>query len=259
MRKNVLAIAAGAFLFGSTGSALAVTIGGLTLPTGPSFLAGQIYETSSVASIGDVLAGYGKVDSIGSTAVADLCAGCELTYAFGGYTVSSISASEVRFSGGWVKFYLGYGADKDFSTTNPGGSAGDLAEATNGTLFLSLKGHEVDAAGHTFIGAGVGIGTVMPAGFGTGLADVDTSAGGIANAHFNASAIPALFGGPADFEIGSSFSALHPVYPSECPGGAACLRGSVDLTVTMVPEPGSYALWLAGLAAIGFIGRRRQR
>jgi hypothetical protein len=133
-----------------------------------------------------------------------------------------------------------------------------LAEATNGTLFLTLKGHAVDAAGNTFIGTGANIGTISPTGFGSGLADVDTSAGGIANPYFDSNSIVALFGGPADFELGSSFSALHPVYPSECPGGPACLRGSADLTATVVPEPETYAMILAGLGVLGFIARRRK-
>jgi hypothetical protein len=193
-------------------------------------------------------------------AVSSLCTDCELTYQFGGYTVAAVSPTEIRFSGGWIKFYLGFGADNDFTTGNAGGSAGDLAEATNGTLFLTLKGHAVDAAGNTFIGTGSNIGTITPTGFGTGLADVDTSAGGIANPFFDSNAIAALFGGPADFEIGSSFSALHPVYPGECPGGPACLRGSADLTgnvIPTIPEPETYALILGGLGIVAFVARRR--
>ena len=258
MRKSVHAIAASAALF-VAGQAFAVDIGGLNVPLGPTFVVGQIYENVPTA-VGDTLAGYGKVDSISSMAVSSLCTDCELTYQFGGYTVAAVSPTEIHFSGGWIKFYLGFGADNDFTTNNAGGSAGDLAEATNGTLFLTLKGHPVDAAGNTFIGKGTDIGTITPSGSGIGLADVDMSAGGIANPFFDSNSIVALFGGPADFEIDSSFSALHPVYPGECPGGPACLRGGASLTTTtVVPEPETYAMILAGLGVVGFMARRRKR
>ena len=265
VRKALQAMAAGAVLLGASTYAFAVDIGGLNVPLGPTFAAGQIYENVPTG-VGQTLAGYGKIDSISSTAVGSLCTNCELTYQFGGYTVTSVTPTEIRFSGGFVKVYLGFGADNDFTTGNAGGSGGDLAEATNGTLFLSLKGHAVDAAGNTFIGTGTSIGTLSPTGFGTGLLDVDTSAGGIANAFFDTNSILALFGGgPADLEVGSSFSGLNPVYPSECPGGPACLRGSVDLTgsvtggqETRVPEPASYALMLTALGAVTFMVRRRK-
>ena len=264
VRKALQAMAAGAILLGTSTYALAVDIGGLDVPLGPTFSAGQIYENVP-SGIGQTLAGYGKIDSINSTAVGSLCTNCELTYRFDGYTVTSISPTEIKFSGGSIKVYLGFGADNDFTTSNAGGSTGDLAEATNGTLFLSLKGHEIDAAGNTFVGTGLNISTTVPTGFGTGLLDVDTSAGGIANAFFDTNSVPALFGGGnADFELGSSFSGLHPVYPSECPGGAACVRGSVDATGTVtadgraVPEPASYALMLVGLGAIALVVRRRK-
>jgi hypothetical protein len=249
---------AAAVLFGVSGLSMAVDIGGLNVPLGPTFSAGQIYENIPTA-VGDTLSGYGKIDSISSMPVGSLCTNCELTYQFGGYTVAAVSPTEIKFTGGWVKFYLGFGADNDFTTANAGGSAGDLAEATNGTLFLTLEGHAVDPAGNTFIGTGANIGTISPTGFGSGLADVDTAAGGIANAYFDTNSISSLFGGPADFEIGSDFSALHPVYPGECPGGPACLRGSVDFTATVaavVPEPETYALMLAGLGLLGAMARR---
>ena len=259
MRKTLLAIAAGAGLLGTSSVALAVDIGGLNVPLGPTFAVGQVYE-NIVSGVGDSLTGYGKVDSINSIAVGSLCTDCELTYQFGGYTVTSISPTEIKFSGGWIKFYLGFGADNDFTTANAGGSAGDLVEATNGALFMTLKGHAIDAAGNTFVGTGANIGTLFPTGFGTGLADVDTAAGGFANPFFDTNSIVALFGGPADFEVGSSFSGLHPVYPSECPGGPACVRGSTDLTGTVVgiPEPETYALMLAGLGVMCFVARRRK-
>ena len=260
MKKTLSAIAAAAALLGGSGAAMAVDIGGLNIPAGSTFAVSQIYE-NVVTRVGDVLNGYGKVDSLNSFAVGTLCTNCELTYRFSGYTVTSLSATDIKFSGGLIQFYLGFGAANNFNTANAGGSAGDLAEATDGTLFLTLKGHAIDAAGNTFVGTGANIGTTTPTGFGTGLADVDTSAGGIANAFFNTNGVAAAFGGgPADFQLGSSFSGLNPVYPNECPGGQACVRGSADFTgnVAAIPEPGTYALLLAGLGAVGFVARRRK-
>lgn len=260
MKKAVLAIAAGIALLGASGAALAVDIGGLEIPTGPSFAVGQVYE-NVVTQVGDVLRGYGKVDSFNSIAIGDLCTDCELTYRFDNYRVTSISATEIKFDIGTIQFYLGFGADNNFSTANAGGSAGDLAEATDGTLFLTLRGHAIDAAGNTFVGTGANIGTTFPTGFGTGLVDVDP-AGGIASSFFDTNTIPALFGGGnADLQLGSSFSGLNPVYPGECPGGGACVRGSADFTanVGVIPEPGTYALMLAGLGVVGLMAQRRRQ
>lgn len=240
------------------GAAHAVPVGGVDLPTGSVFAVAQTYQNAATA-IGDVISGYGKIDSINSIAVANLCGNCELTYTFGGYTVSSLSATEVRFSGGWLNVYMGSGATHDFNTGNAGGSAGDLAEAGNGTLFLALKGHAIDAAGNTLIGTGVGIGTATPVGFSSGLLDVDTTQSGAANGHFNTNTVAALFGGAADLQISSSFTAFSPLYPGECPGGAACVRGSSTVISSAVPEPQSAALLLAGLGIVGLLGRRRMR
>jgi len=243
--------------------AAAVDILGLNVPTGPVFSVAQIYQNTTT-SVGASLSGYGKVDSINSIAVSSLCTNCELTFRFSGYTVSAISPSEIKYSGGLLNFYLGFGADNDFTTLNAGGSAGDLAEATNGTLFLSLAGHAIDAAGNTLDGVGANIGTLTPTGFETGLFNVT---GGAASAFFDTNSIAALFGGNADFEFGSSFSALFPAYPAECPGGQACLRGSADFTGTVsdrtgggggpVPEPASWTMMILGFLGMGAVLRRR--
>jgi hypothetical protein len=261
MRKTIFAFAAGAALLGGSGAALAVDIGGLNVPLGATFAVAQVYE-NVVTSVGQTLSGYGEVDSINGMAVNTLCANCELTYRFTDYVVSSISPTDIKFSGGTVTFYLGFGADNDFNPFTSGSSAADLAAATNGTVFLNLTGHAIDAAGNTFAGTGLNIGSTTPSGTGSGLADVNTSGSGIANAYFNTNAVPALFGGGnADFLLTSSFSGLFPPHPAECTQGQgpSCVSGSADFrSVSAVPEPETYALMLAGLGVMAFVARRRK-
>lgn len=251
-------------------TAATVNIGGLNLNTGPNFQVASIYE-NIVTGVGDTLMGVGEVTYINGSLVTDLCAGCELTYQFGGYTVTSLSATQISFSGGWINFYIGFGADNDFNPYASAGSAADIAAATNGSLFLTLAGHAVDAAGNTFIGTGTNINTSTPNGHGDGLADVDLTgtangntagAGALANVYFDTNSIAALFGpGNADFAVGSDFNEFFLPHPAECPGGAECLTGGAQIKglVQAIPEPQVSALMLAGLGVIGFLARRRRQ
>jgi hypothetical protein len=244
-----------------------VNIGGLTVPVGATFAVASVYE-NVVSRVGQTLTGVGEVTQINGVNVGSLCANCELTYRFGGYTITSISATDITFSGGWINFYLGVGASNDFNPFASSGSAADLAAATNGSLFLTLSGHPISASGNTFAGTGRDIGTTSPVGFGAGLADVDMTGtangntagpGGLANGLFNSNTVAATFGGPADFQLGSSFSAILLPHPSECPAGPECVAGSADIRgVAAIPEPQTYALLLAGLGAVGLVVRRRR-
>jgi hypothetical protein len=254
IRKSSTALAAGSLLLAAAAPAMAVNIGGIDIPLGPVFTAGQIYSTTPTA-VGQQLTAYGEVDSINSTPVSELCSNCELTYRVTEYNVASISPTSVASNGGLIQFYLGTGATKDFSLANAGGLAGDVTEATNGTLFLTLRGHAVNAAGNTFVTS-----TSAGAAFGTGLADVDASAGGIANSFFNSNAIASQFGGPADVQLNASWSALNPIYAGQGACGATgCLRGSADFHAVAVPEPETYALMLSALGLIGYVVHRRRR
>jgi hypothetical protein len=258
MKRNLHALAS-AVLLSTAGSSMAATvdIGGLSLSTGPTFSVTSIYE-NFVDSVGDELTGVGEVTQINGVAVGDLCAGCELTYQFGGYMVTSLTPTDITFTGGWVNFYLGFAADNDFNPFASANSAADLAAATNGTLFLNLLGHDIDAAGNTFNGTGTNLNSTAAVGFGAGLADVDMTGTGIANAYFNSNSIVATFGGNADFQLGSSFGNAVIPHPSECPTGPMCLAGSADFRAQVIPEPETYALMLAGLGVVAFVARRRK-
>jgi hypothetical protein len=245
---------------------MAINVGGLALPPDATFAVASIYE-NVVTNVGDTLGGVGEVTQINGVAVSSLCSGCELTYRFGGYQVTSISSTDISFSDGWVNFYLGSGATNDFNPFATGSSAADFAAATNGTLFLTLAGHSIDAAGNTFAGIGTNIGTLQPVGFGAGLADVDNTgsrfgnpagAAGIANSLFDTNSVAASFGGNADFQLGTSFSTVLLPHAQECPGGPMCVAGSADIR-GVIPEPQTYALLLAGLGAVGFVARRRKQ
>src|SRR5438034_6428301 len=81
------------------------------------------------------------------------------------------------------------GADNDFTTANPGGSASDLAEATNGTLFLTLKGHYVDAAGNTLDRKSTRLNSSHTVSSYAVFCFKKNAAGGIANAFFDTNSV----------------------------------------------------------------------
>ena len=256
--KPIFSLLAGTTLLAAAGQAAAINVGGVDIKLGINFAASQFY--TNVGEVGQELVGYGKIDSINSVPVADLCGDCELTYTLRDYVATSMGSDGLKFMGGTVTVWMGTGPTKNFSTENGGGSAGDLMEASDGQEWLNLKGHPIDAQGNTFVAVQTNVGSTEPTGFATGLLSVDTSGSGVANPFFDSNQIPAQYGGGnADFQFGSSFTALNPVYPGECPGGMACVRGSVDLTTAAIPEPETYALMLSALGLIGYVVHRRRR
>ena len=266
MKKVIKALALAATMVCGAMSAQAATvnIGGLNVPTGAHFEVASIYE-NVITGVGQTLSGVGEVTQINGQAISTLCAGCELTYSFSGYVVTAITATEVRFSGGIIKVYLDFGGvATDFNPFLSANSAADLARATDGTLFLTLAGHSVNAAGDTFIGSGTNIGLANAVGNGSGLADVVRGAGlGIAQSNFDTNSIAALFGSAfTDFQIGSSFSSVFVPHTAECVGGLAftgaeCLSGSSDFRGLVIPEPESLALF--GVALLGLVASTKRR
>lgn len=270
--KNTLLkslVAAGA-LAASVG-AQADNIGGIVITPGFHIEVASVFE-NPVFGVGQILSGYGEVSQVNGT--GDFCAGglgtCELTYRFGGFTVTSLTSTTFSFTGGWVNFYVGTGANNDFNPYLSPSSAADITAATNGTLWLTLAGHAIDALGNTLAGSGVNIGSGNDAGNGSGLLDVDVTgvkngntagAGAVANPNFNTNSIFAAFGGGnADFLLTSSFFPLVQPHPTECQQGilTSCLTGSSDIRGLAVPEPATLGLLGAGLLGAAVVGRARR-
>lgn len=261
MKKLVIVSAVAAGL-GLAGNASAIDLGGINVDAGAHFEVASIYE-NTVQNVGDILTGYGEVTQINGS--ANFCSAgplmCELTYEFGGFTVTNIAPTEVVFSGGWVNFYVGTGADNDFNPFTSASQAEDIAEATNGTLWLTLVGHVntvltnlFGLVNATLVGTGNQIGSGgNDVGTGTGLFDVNLAGGGLANANFDTDSLNDNIGGTTDFTFTSSFGTAVPPFHGQTP-----LAGSADLRGKVIPEPATLGLLGLGLLGMGLASRRRK-
>ena len=189
--KLSLKSAVAAAVLTSAAPAMAVNIGGISVPTGPHFEVASVYE-NVVTAVGDVLTGYGQVTQINGS--ANFCVAgpllCELTYTFGGFTVTNFAATDIVFSGGWVNFYVGTGATLNFNPFTSASQAEDIAEASDGSLWMTLMGHNniADGGVHGAAVAGVlfasgnSFGTGTDVGTGLGLLDIDLTGAANGNA-----------------------------------------------------------------------------
>jgi len=273
-RKLIGASVGGLLGMGMATTASAVSVGGIFFDEGNVFEVASVYE-NLVTGVNDVLSGYGQVTQINGT--ADFCVSgalqCELTYVFGGFTVTNFTPTEIVFSGGWVNFYVGETSTgtANFNPFSSSGQAEDIAEASDGTLWLTLEGHINQTLTNNFglvlgtlFSTGDQFGTGNDVGEGAGLLDVDytgaangntAGAGAVANAVFDTDTLPDNIGGTADFTLTSSFS--NAVIP---PHGETPLAGSADLRgVAAAPEPGTIALLGLGLLGLGATQLRRRK
>lgn len=242
---------------GFSANAMAMNIGGISISPGDNFEVASIYENEMTA-VGDELRGYGEIAQIQGD--ANFCATgpgtCELTYAFGGFIVTDFSATNIIFDGGWVRFYVGSGAENNFNPFTSSGYTEDLAAATDGSLWLTLVGHnnEVNGSLGTLFASGTGFGAGNAVGEAAGLFDVDIAGGGSANAYFDTNMMLDNMGGVADFTFTSSFGGAVPPHSAIGVAGSADIRG----VVAAVPEPTSIALIGLGLLGLITIGRKQK-
>lgn len=277
MKSSLLSTAAlGIALSLSAASASALNIGGINITPGFHVEVGSVYE-NRVFGIGDELTGYGEISQINGTSnFCTIGAFCELTYNFGGFIVDNIITNNgvpiaFVFTGGWINFYVGTNSAMDLNPhVTPGSQANDIANATDGTLWLTLAGHEftVDSNEAVYNGetgslfsdiSAFGVNTLAGQGRGyldvdlTGLANGNTAgAGALANFNLDTNSLLDAQGNPADFLLSSSFTTQNAAQHGGTPVG-----GSADIRGTAIPEPGTLTLLGLGLLGLGAFSRRK--
>ncbi len=255
------ALALGAW--SGTTLAVPVNIGGVVIdsasPLDLSMDAINFRETS-VAKVGDVLNGYGKIASINGTDQSTFCPGCNLNFTFQ-YTVSNIGGTstnpQVVFDLGSVNLYVDN--TSSFNVLHP-------ATAGIGTLWLRLDGHTAPFTGFTALGqlystingpvsnpgsqsSGFGLFDAV-GGTAASYADTNTMDDG-ADFKFSSSFLTDIARGCSSTPSSDPSSLCH--YPIS---GTAKLIGRSPVAV---PEPGPAGILGIGLAALGLLlGRRRK-
>ncbi|MES2534950.1 MAG: PEP-CTERM sorting domain-containing protein [Pseudomonadota bacterium] len=201
------------------------------VPNAPANYANAIDPTTT--TLGDVLQGVGEVFRFNGVNYGDtssptggtFCPSCELTFTFGGFSVTGPDT----LSNGWLRLYVDDAPDFDVSTS-------PAANAADGTLFLELRGvaNEFSTSG----------------GFQSGsLFNYFAVAGGIAAPNFDTNT--QLFASDLLSSASATFFGGQSVATS---------TGQIfgDSVAAPVPVPEPAPIFLLGIAMLGFAWLRRK-
>jgi len=249
-KKIGAAAAVAGALLGTSMNSSAIMVGGVEFNSGAVFEFTNMWE-SFAQDVGDELEGYGRVTQIDNATNAQFCVGCELTFHFHDYFVTSKgSGDDFVFDGGVVDFYVDNSTNFD---------ATDASTAMDGDLWLQLVGDEftkTTSGGETETGTLLAFNVDFFDGvnFGEGRFDVS---GGMAASYFDSNTVfdtptKSITDGVSDFTFTSSFQLAGTPTNVDFP-----VQGTGELQGFVIPEPGTVAL--LGISALSLFGMRRAK